>query len=1085
MAGLVGQPSVDAADVPEGERKTVTALFADIKGSTELMEDIDPEEARAIVDPALKLMIDAVHRYDGYVVQSTGDGVFALFGAPVAHEDHPQRALYASMRMQEELKRYSARVVADGSSPIQGRVGINTGEVVVRSIQTGAGQVEYTPIGHTTNLASRMQTAAPVGSIAVSEATRRLCEGYFVLKPLGATKVKGVSEPVNIYEVTSLGPLRTRLQRSAGRGLTKFVGREREMDALKHAAEQAKSGRGQIVAAMAEPGVGKSRLFLEFKATSQAGWMVLEAFSVSYGKASAYLPVIELLKEYFEIVDQDDERKRREKVNGKVLTLDRSLEDVVPYLFALLGIAGNEDTLGEMDGQVRRRRTLEGIKRLLLRESLNQPLLVIFEDLHWIDGESQALLNMLVDGIASAHVLLLVNYRPEYRHEWGSKTYYTQLRLDPLGRDSADEMLSALLGASPAPATQSPGASRERPSGDLQVAGRVRVQDSIEGLKRLIIERTEGNPFFMEEMVQTLFDQGMLVRNGAVKVTHSLSEIQIPTTVQGILAARIDHLPTAEKELLQTLSVIGMEFPLGLIRRVSAQMSDEQLERQLSELQLGEFIYEQPAFPEVEYIFKHALTQAVAYNSVLSERRKQLHERTAQTIETLFGSQLENHLSELAHHYSRSSNAAKAVEYLQRASEQAIERSANAEAITQLKTALDLLKAQPDGLARARREISFQLALGGALAVATSPGNPEVERAFSRARELSAQINDDALLFHALAGLWFRSNLARELETALEVAEQLLSLAHRADDPVRLRYAHSAMGHTLDYLGDVVLSAEHFRQSESIICPERRATSYHIGDASSRWLAISADAFWQLGYPDQALGRSREALAVAEKLSHAYVLAVTRLFCAHFYINSRNVQSALSHAEAGIVLATEYGFSMLLPHMLIQRGWTLVHLGAVDEGLEQIGRNSAILPPTMRSPTSLYSRLLADAYLQAKRAEDGLGTVSENLQALEGGKRHMDHAELYRLKGELLLLQNASGATQAESCFREAIEIAQRQQAKSWELRATMSLTRLLAKQGRRDEARSMLADIYNWFTEGFDTADLKEARALLDELAV
>src|SRR5216683_859736 len=543
-------PERQTSEAIDGERKTLTALFADIKGSTELMEDLDPEDARAIVDPALKLMIEAVRRYDGYVVQSTGDGIFALFGAPVAHEDHPQRALYSAFRLQEELKRYSGRMRQEGRLPLQARVGVNTGEVVVRSIQTGEAHTEYTPIGHTANLAARMQVLAPIGSIAATEQVRKLCEGYFLFNGLGPTKVKGVSEPVNVYEVTGLGPLRTRLQRSAGRGLTKFVGREREMEALKHAAELARQGHGQIVAAMAEPGVGKSRLLFEFKATSQSGWMVLETVSVSYGKASAYLPVIDLLKEYFEIVDQDDERKRREKVNGKVLTLDRSLEDVVPYLFALLGISGSEDSLGQMDGQIRRRRTLEGIKRLLLRESLNQPLIVIFEDLHWIDGESQALLNLLVDGIASAHVLLLVNYRPEYRHEWGSKTYYTQLRLDPLGRHSADEMLSALLGASPAPATQSPGASRERPAGDLQVAGRVRVQDELAGLKRIIIERTEGNPFFMEETVQVLFDDGALVHNGAVNLTRSLDQLKIPPTVQAILAARIDRLPAGEKDLL-------------------------------------------------------------------------------------------------------------------------------------------------------------------------------------------------------------------------------------------------------------------------------------------------------------------------------------------------------------------------------------------------------------------------------------------------------------------------------------------------------------------------------------------------------
>jgi class 3 adenylate cyclase len=353
----------------DGECKTVTALFADIKGSTELMEDLDPEEARAVIDPALRLMIDAAHRYDGYVVQSTGDGIFALFGAPVAHEDHPQRALYSALRMQEELRRCSAKVVADGSTPIQGRIGINTGEVVVRSIQTGAGQVEYTPIGHTTNLAARMQTAAPVGSIAVTEATRKLCEGHFILKPLGATKVKGVSEPVNVYEVTGLGPLRTRLQRAAGRGLTKFVGREREMEAMKAVAEQVQAGHGQIVVAMAEPGVGKSRLFFEFKATSQFGWMVLETFSVSHGKASAYLPVIDLLRNYFRIASEDDERTRRGKVNGKVLTLERALEDTIPYLFGLLGIVEGDDPLAQMDGQIKKRRTLEAIKRIVLRES--------------------------------------------------------------------------------------------------------------------------------------------------------------------------------------------------------------------------------------------------------------------------------------------------------------------------------------------------------------------------------------------------------------------------------------------------------------------------------------------------------------------------------------------------------------------------------------------------------------------------------------------------------------------------------------------------------------------------------------------
>ena len=538
----------EASPTLEGERKTVTALFADIKGSTELEQDLDPEEARAIIDPALKLMIDAVRRYDGYIVQSTGDGIFALFGAPVAHEDHPQRALYAALRMQEELKRYSAKLREAGNLPLEARVGVNTGEVVVRSITTGGGHTEYTPIGHTTNLASRMQALAPTGSIAISEQTRKFVEGYFQLKPLGPTRVKGVSEPVNVYEVTGLGPLRTRLQRSVGRGLTKFVGREREMEALKHAAGLAREGHGQIAAAVAEAGTGKSRLYFEFKAIAQSGWMVLEAFSVSHGKASAYLPVIDLLHGYFGIDSDDDARKRREKVAGKIVILDRALEDTLPYLYALLAIAEADDPLSAMDAQVRRRRTLDAIKRILLRESLNQPLMVIFEDLHWIDEETQALLNLLADSIATARILLLVNYRPEYSHHWNSKTYYTQLRLDPLGKESADEMLSALLGDSAQLADAQAHHHREH----------------------------RGQPFLYGGNGAGVARRGRVgPRRLAVRLTKALGELKIPPTVQAILAARIDRLPPAEKDLLQTLAVIGNEFPLSLVRAVVGISADE------------------------------------------------------------------------------------------------------------------------------------------------------------------------------------------------------------------------------------------------------------------------------------------------------------------------------------------------------------------------------------------------------------------------------------------------------------------------------------------------------------------------------
>jgi class 3 adenylate cyclase len=419
------QAALEARGATDGERKTITALFADLKGSTALIEGLDPEEARAIIDPALQLMMDAVHRYEGHVAQALGDGIFALFGAPLAHEDHPQRALYAALRMQEEMRRYADSLRHKGYPPLLMRVGLNTGEVVVRSIRKDDLHADYVPVGHSTNLAARMEQLAAPGSILVSAYTQRLTDGYFAFKDLGPTQIKGVEEPLHIYEVLGVGTLRTRLQVSATRGLTRFVGRQREMEQLQRALEQAQAGRGQIVGVMGEPGLGKSRLVYEFKLTAQSGCLVLEAYSVSHGKASPYLPVLELLKSYFDITLDDDERKRREHVIGKVLGLDRTLEDTLPYLFGLLGSEEQPSPLQQMDPQIRRRRTFDALKKLFLCESLKQPLLLIFEDLHWIDSETQGFLDTLSEGVASAKILLLVNYRPEYRHEWGSKTYYT------------------------------------------------------------------------------------------------------------------------------------------------------------------------------------------------------------------------------------------------------------------------------------------------------------------------------------------------------------------------------------------------------------------------------------------------------------------------------------------------------------------------------------------------------------------------------------------------------------------------------------------------------------------------------------
>ena len=817
----------EQADAPtraDGERKAVTALFADIKGSIELMEDLDPEDARRVVDPALRLMMDAAHRYDGYVVQSSGDGIFALFGAPSAHEDHPQRALLAALRMQQEIKKLAGSLRAEGRAPIQIRIGLNTGEVVVHSIHTGKRQVEYTPIGHTANLASRMQTLAEPGSVVASEATFRLCDGYFTFRALGPARIKGISEPVNVYEATGLGVLRTRLQRSAGRGLTKFIGREREMDAMRRALEVAKQGRGQIVAAIGEAGLGKSRLFYEFKATAQSGCLVLETFSVSHGKASAYLPIIEFLNNYFEIQAEDDARKRREKITGRVLTLDRVLEDALPYLCALLGVEETFDALAQMDAQARTRRTLDGIKRILLRESLNQPLLLMFEDLHWIDAQTQALLDLLADAIPNARVLLLVNYRPEYRHGWGSKTHYAQLRLDPLGQESAEELLGALLG---------------------EDAG-------LQPLRRLIIEKTHGNPFFMEETVQVLLDEGVLVRNGAITLTKPLSELGIPPTVQAILAARIDGLPPDEKDLLQTLAVMGKEFPLGLVKKVTGK-SDDELERMLGDLQVGEFIYEQPALPDVEYSFKHSLTLEVAYSSVLTERRRVLHERTAAAIESLYAERLDDHLAELVHHYRQSGNLRKAIEYLGRAGEQAAAKGAENDAITHLGAAIELISKLSEDQSSRLQEMRVRILIGPSLMAVKGQGSSETGANYTRALELCQVVGDTSAVYEALSGLWVFHLVRAELQEAEALAQQLLSSARESKDDSQLVFANFAVGDTAFWRGQLEASSEHLARAIAECRPGHRWTRVFVDDPAVYSRAYAAWTQHYRGRPDEAL----------------------------------------------------------------------------------------------------------------------------------------------------------------------------------------------------------------------------------------
>jgi class 3 adenylate cyclase/tetratricopeptide (TPR) repeat protein len=1049
--------AVETQAVPEGERKMVTALFVDIMGSTELGQDLDPEEARAIIDPALALMIDAVRRYDGYVVQSTGDGIFALFGAPVAREDHPQRTLYTAMRMQEEIRRYSARLRAEGRSPIQIRAGANSGEVVVRTIKTGAAHTEYTPIGHTVNLASRLQSLANAGSTVISDSTRNLVEGYFALRPLGPALVKGISEPINVHEVVGLGPLRTRLQRSAGRGLSKFVGRAKEEEVLKRAAARAKSGAGQIVAVVAEPGVGKSRLFFEFKAEVQE-WRVLEAFSVSHGKGSAYLPIVELLHSYFEIAGEDSVPARREKVAAKIRSLDPDLESGLPYLHALLEIADDKDRLVGMDAQLRKSRTLDAVARVFLAEAVYRPLLLMVEDLHWLDDESQALLDRLTDLISGSRILLLVSYRPEYAHRWADKAWCSRLRLESLGGGSADEMLSAILGDNRALAP----------------------------LKELIVTTTGGVPFFMEETVQALFDEGALERqNGTVNLVRPLDSLRIPPTVQAILAARIDRLHNDEKNLLQTLAILGREFVLSLARAVAGKSEDE-LERLIAKLQLGEFVYEQPSVVDVEYTFKHALTQEVAYNSMLLERRRQLHGHVGHAIEAIYTASLDDHLAELAHHFSRSGNQIKAVEYLHLAGTQAMARGALPHAIRDFEQALGLLKAFPSGPERDALELQLLNPLGTAYIAVRGYAAPEVGPVFVRARELCERIGQPPQLFAVVWGNFAWRVVRGEMGLSMDLAREAIDLAERFEDPGIWMEALFLLGVTLFYRGDFVGALAQYEKALSRYDDRERTRLWasRVGeDAGITHRCYLALALWHLGYPEEALRASQETRKLALSIGHPFSLAYAQHHISWLYHHLRLPAETKAASEEGIQTATTQGFAMFHATGTLYKAAGVLLEGRPNEALPLLTRGLEAYRATGAGlALPYYLSILGDAYIQAGRPDDARDALDEGLAIAEQSDELCQKAELYRLKGELALRAGPQNG-EAEEHFRRAIETARHQLSKAWELRATTSLARLCQQTGRRDEARRMLSDTYGRFTEGFDTPDLKCARALLDEL--
>jgi class 3 adenylate cyclase/tetratricopeptide (TPR) repeat protein len=1046
--GHLAEKILTSRSALEGERKQVTVLLADLKGSMELLADRDPEEARALLDPVLERMMESVHRYEGTVNQVMGDGIMALFGAPIAHEDHAVRACYAALAMQEAIGRYREEMRHTHGIEVHIRVGLNSGAVVVRAIDSSL-HMDYTAVGQTTHLAARMEQLATPGSIRVTADTLRLVEGYVEVKPLGPVPVKGLPEPVEVYELVRAGPVRSRLQASAARGLTRFVGRGTELEQLHQALARAAAGHGQVVAGVGEPGVGKSRLFYEFTRSHHThGWLHLASHSVSYGKATAYLPVIDLLKGYCGIDPQDDARRRREKVTGKLLTLDRALEPMLPAILALLEVPVEDPQWQASDPPQRRRHTLEAVKRLLLRESQVQPLVLVFEDLHWIDSETQALLDTLIDSLPTVRLLLLVNYRPEYQHGWGSKTYYTQLRLDPLPPASAEDFLQALLGDDP----------------------------SLAPLKQLLIERTQGNPFFLEESVRTLVETGVLVgAPGAYRLAQALPTIQVPATVQAVLAARIDRLPPAEKRLLQTAAVIGTEVPFPLLQAI-AELSEAEVHRGLAHLQAAEFLYETSLFPELAYTFKHALTHEVAYGSLLQGRRRVLHNWIVELLEQLAPERLAEQVERLAYHALRGEAWDKAISYYRQAGAKAMARSAYREALTCFEQALAALQHLPESRDTVEQTIDLRLYLRTALHPLGESGR--VLDHLRAAEALAEGLGDHQRLAQVTGHLLTSFDLVGDYAQVVEVGQRTLAMAiARGDVALQVR-VRLTLGRTYYALGDyrqaiallshnvAALTGEFLHARLSNIAPPSI-----LSRAWLVWCLAEVGAFAE-GLP---LGDEGVRIARAVDLPYGLISAYTGV--GGLYLYKGDLDQAIPVLERGLGLCEVANIPLMFPASASALGYAYVLAGRVAEALpllEQVVEQAT----STRKP--LWVAWLSEAHLLAGRVEDATQLAERALALARHHKQRGHEAWALRLLGDIHTRHEPPEVESAETHYHQALTLAEALGMRPLQTHCHLGLGTLYAKIGQRERARSKLAAAIELYGAMEMTLWLPEAEAAL-----
>ena len=1046
--------------LPDAERRQLTVLFCDLVDSTALAGQLDPEDLREVVRAYQDTCAKVIARFEGHIAQYLGDGLLVYFGYPLAHEDDAQRAVRAGLGIVEAMEQLNTHLTQERDVQLAIRLGIHTGLVVVGEVG-GSTRQEQLALGETPIIAYRLQDIAAPNTLVISAATFHLLGGFFACQPLGTPLLKGQAQPLAVYRVLYESMARSRLEAVGSTGLTPLVGREQERELLRERWAQVKEGSGQVVLLSGEAGIGKSRLVQvlhEQVAAEPQAWLTPCQCS-PYHQNTALYPMIELLERVaLRFGREESPPQKLRKLEGFLVQHGLPLAEAVPLFAALLSLPLTADyTPLPLSPEQQKQKLLHGLLTITLRIAAQRPMLFVMEDIHWVDPTTLEFLTFLVDQGPTARILALFTFRPDFSPPWTGRAHCTQVTLPRLPRQQVTEMTDRVAHGKPLPAE----------------------------VVEQIVAKTDGVPLFVEELTKMVLESDLLQeRDDGYALTRPLPALAIPTTLHDSLMARLDRL-AAVKALAQLGATLGREFAYELLQAVSP-WDEGTLQRGLHQLVEAELLYQRGLPPQATYTFKHVLIQDAAYQSLLRSTRQQHHQRIAQALEAQFPETVTTQPELVAQHYTAAGCTEQAVVYWQRAGEHASDRSANVEAISHCTAGIELLKTLPATPEHTQQALTLYIALGAALQMAKGIGAPEVEHAYTQAYTLCQQVGETPELVPVLRGLYSFYLGRAQFHTARELGETLLRLTQRDHNPALAVLAHNTLGQTQLYLGALSAARLHLEAGIALDTPaQRRAPAFRMGnDPGVACRICAALTLWVLGYPAQALARRHDALTLAHALSHPYSLAQVRCWAAYVSQFYRDVPAVHMQAEAAVALATEKGFPFWGAAGTILRGWALVIQGQGEAGMAEVRQGIAAYRATGAALlVPYYCTVLADVAAHLGHTEEGLQALAEAHTRMEQQEERWWEAEVCRLRGVLLLRQPGTPQAEAETWLQRALDVARRQEAKSLELRAAMSLSRLWQQQGKGDEARALLAPIYRWFTEGFDTPDLQEAKALLEEL--